>query len=363
MAGHREASMAQHSPTRVFVSATSKDLGSVRELVKQALLTMGCMPVEQTNFSPDYRSVREMLEQRIAGCEAMIHLVGMQYGAEPDPASLPEGAVRRSYTQLEAEIARKLGKKLYVFICPEDFPYDTPREPEELEFQTLQRAYRENLAKGERLRTHVADREDIARKVRELQFELEKLRRGIGRDRRRVMILLAALVMALGAVGTGLWYWVPRVVEEKVAYDREKARAQLETDIRKQAGEKIEEAGDDWRQVNEIEKWRDHQLADLDRFLDRIEETFESGEATESYRKAAELLESKGVDEALAYLQAESTKRKESIELQIARRDREESDLRKLLQEDLLEASPLESKFEFEEAEAKYRSVVENARN
>ena len=56
--------------------------------------------------------------------------------------------------------------------------------------------------------------------------------------------------------------------------------------------------------VIEIEKWRDQQLSDLDRFLDRIDQTFESGEASESYRKATDLLASKGTDEALAYLEA-----------------------------------------------------------
>ena len=93
-------------------------------MVKQGLLTMGCFPIEQTNFEPDYRTVRQMLETRIAQCDAVIHIVGVQYGAEPDPASVPKGQTRRSYTQMEAEIARKLGKKLYVFLCPEDFPYD-----------------------------------------------------------------------------------------------------------------------------------------------------------------------------------------------------------------------------------------------
>ena len=89
-------------------------------MVKQGLLTMGCFPIEQTNFEPDYRTVRQMLETRIAQCDAVIHIVGVRYGAEPDPASVPEGHTRRSYTQMEAEIARKLGKKLYVFLCPED---------------------------------------------------------------------------------------------------------------------------------------------------------------------------------------------------------------------------------------------------
>src|SRR5439155_907824 len=84
---------------------STKDLGTIRELVKQALLTMNCMPVEQTNFPPDYRSVRDMLEDKIASCEAVIHIVGIRYGAEADPKTLPEEAGRRSYTQMEADIA------------------------------------------------------------------------------------------------------------------------------------------------------------------------------------------------------------------------------------------------------------------
>jgi len=332
----------------------------VRELVKQALLTMGCMPIEQTNFPPDYRSVREMIEEKIAACEAVIHIVGIRYGAEPDPSTLPEGAARRSYTQMEADIARKLGKKLYLFVCSEDFPYDqAPAESEEL--QGLQQAYRAEIAKGEILRTNVTDREELGRKVRELQFELDKLKSKIGKDRRRVAVSLAVLLILLGGIGAGIWWWLPTVVKKEVRYDRGRAREQLVADIKAEAQKKIAEAGDDWRKTIEIEKWRDQQLADLDRFLDRIQQTLDAGEATESYRKATDLLAAKGADEALAYLQARSNQRKSLIEMQANRRDREEADLRKLLQEELLAASLLETKFRFDDAEAKYREVLEKS--
>lgn len=36
----------------IFVSTTSADLGSCRRLIKEALLTIGCTPIEQTNFPP-----------------------------------------------------------------------------------------------------------------------------------------------------------------------------------------------------------------------------------------------------------------------------------------------------------------------
>jgi len=73
-----------NAPARVFISATSGDLGSVRQLVKEALLSMDCHPVEQTNFPPDYRTVKEMLQDKIAACQAVIHIVGRRYGAEPN---------------------------------------------------------------------------------------------------------------------------------------------------------------------------------------------------------------------------------------------------------------------------------------
>jgi uncharacterized protein DUF4062 len=294
----------------VFISATSKDLGTVRELVKQALLTMGCMPIEQTNFAPDYRTVRQMIEEKIADCEAVIHIVGIRYGAEPDPSRLPEGAARRSYTQMEADIARKLEKKLYLFVCAENFPYDQARAESE-ELQGLQRAYRAEIAKSEFLWTEVTDREELGRKVREFQF-------------------------------------------------RGRIRQQLINEIKATAGKKMDEAGDDWHKTDEIEKWRDQQLAEVDRLLDRIQQPLDAGEATESYRKATDLLAANGADEALAYLQAQprSIQRKSQIELQVNRRDQEEADLRKLLQEELLAASLLETKFRFDDAEAKYREVL-----
>jgi len=339
-------------------------------MVKQGLLTMGCFPIEQTNFEPDYRTVRQMLETRIAQCDAVIHIVGVRYGAEPDPGSVPEGQTRRSYTQMEAEIARKLDKKLYVFLCPEDFPYDEGSPAESDEKRELQQAYRQQVAERESLHTPVRSREDIALKVRELKFELEKLKRAIAHDRTRTFAVLAGLLIALAAISTGVWWWVahgPQATAEKVAgqfrYDRSRMREQLATEIGAQAQKRIASLNqaEDWRKINEIEKERDQQLADLDRLLDGIERTSKEGEASESYLTASKLLQEKGVGEALAFLEAKSSQRAELIEAQKNRRDREENELRKLLQEELLAASLLEKQLRFKEAEDKYRKVVGDA--
>jgi hypothetical protein len=364
------AGRAEGKRTEVFISATSGDLRTVREIVKQGLLTMGCFPIEQTNFEPDYRTVFQMLETRIAQCDAVIHIVGVRYGAEPDPASVPEGETRRSYTQMEVEIARKLGKKLYVFLCPEDFPYDEESQAESDEKRELQRAYRQQVAERESLHTRVRSREDIALKVRELKFELEKLKVAIAHDRTRTFAVLAGMLIALAAISTGVWWWVahgPQATAEKVAgqfrYDRSRMREQLVTEIRAQAQKRIASLNktEDWRKINEIEKVRDQQIADLDRFLDGIEQTSKEGEASESYLTASKLLQGKGVSEALAFLEAKSSQRAELIETQKNRRDRDEKELRKLLQEELLAASLLEKQLRFTEAEDKYRKVVGDA--
>ena len=42
----------------VFISATSADLGSYRQVVKDALLTLGAHPIEESNFPSDYRKLQ-----------------------------------------------------------------------------------------------------------------------------------------------------------------------------------------------------------------------------------------------------------------------------------------------------------------
>ena len=108
----------------VFISAVTSDLGTVRKLVRDALLDSDCFPVEQSHFSPDYRKLEEMLRAKIGGCQAMIHMVGIRYGFEPNPANRPPNTPRRSYTQMEYHMAKELGLRCYTFVCPEDFPYD-----------------------------------------------------------------------------------------------------------------------------------------------------------------------------------------------------------------------------------------------
>lgn len=125
----------------VFVSATSRDLGTARRAVFDALTTLGIPAVEQTHFPPDYQTIRDMLRAKIAGCGSVVHVAGRMYGGEPAPAT---GEPRRSYTQLEVDIADELGKPVFVFLAVDGFPFDDhPPEPDDL--RQLQRDHHARL--------------------------------------------------------------------------------------------------------------------------------------------------------------------------------------------------------------------------
>ena len=160
----------------IFISATSRDLGSCRQLVRDALLTMGCVPVLQDHFSPDAGNVREMLRTKIEACHAVLHLAGECYGQEPSKRDGDKP--RRSYTQLEYDIALELKKPLYIFLCAEGFPYD-PHEPEPEELWRLQRSHRTELIARDDLYLPVNDAHDLALRVRELQTRLEHVTRDL----------------------------------------------------------------------------------------------------------------------------------------------------------------------------------------
>src|SRR6202023_2502764 len=99
----------------VFISATTRELRSYREEVKNALLTLGIFPIEQTNFRLAHGPLIAKLRSLIAPCDAVIHLAGFYYGAEP--SQRPSGEPRRSYTQIEYDVARELGKPIYLFLA------------------------------------------------------------------------------------------------------------------------------------------------------------------------------------------------------------------------------------------------------
>jgi len=194
----------------VFISATSTDLSTVRDLAKRALLRLGCFPIEQGEFPPDYRAVEEMLRAKIAACDAVVHVVGRCYGAEPAVATLPAGTARRSFTQLEAHLAKELGRPLYVFVCGEGFPFDDgPAESEDK--RRLQDAYRREVLGASTIYEPIATREEFERRVGLLQTRLDALQR----ENRRIRRWATASVVGFGAIlvtiGAAVWWGISTV--------------------------------------------------------------------------------------------------------------------------------------------------------
>jgi branched-chain amino acid transport system substrate-binding protein len=197
----------------VFISATSADLRSCRLLAKEALLTLGCVPVEQTNFPPDYRTVREMLSAKISECDAVVHVAGECYGAEP--GARDPGKPRRSYTQMEYDLARELKKPVYVFVCGEGFPYDE-HPPEDAEKRQLQQAHRAHLAQSDTLRYTVLSPDELSLRVRELQTKVELLRGELKKTRSWLGRGLTIGLIALAVLGGGLWWLNTRTTKTEI---------------------------------------------------------------------------------------------------------------------------------------------------
>ena len=94
--------------TRVFISAVTRELGSVRKLVKKALEDNDYHAVEQDNFPPDYRDLIAKLRERINSCDAVVHVAGKCYGAEPPER--PADAPRRSLHPARIRHRRRAGQ-------------------------------------------------------------------------------------------------------------------------------------------------------------------------------------------------------------------------------------------------------------
>jgi uncharacterized small protein (DUF1192 family) len=176
---------------RVFVSAVTRELASARKIVKKGLEDNDYHAVEQDSFPPDYRDFVDKLRARIASCDAVVHIAGYCYGAEPK--NRPENAPRRSYTQLEYDIAMELTKPVYVFLTSDGFPAD-PHESETGELKTLQESHRRSLTSTGRDYSRLDTVEELDQKIRSLQMKVERLEHELSRVDAKV-------------TRTGRWLW------------------------------------------------------------------------------------------------------------------------------------------------------------
>jgi hypothetical protein len=155
--------MAEHA--EVFISATTRELRSYRGETKNALLTLKIFPIEQSNFELAHGPLTRVLHDLIDRCDAVIHLAGFYYGAEPPQR--PVGKPRRSYTQIEYDVARELGKPIYLFLATKDCKTDETLVQTNEE-KSLQMAHRQGIQTCGDIYYSFTSREELASQVLKL---------------------------------------------------------------------------------------------------------------------------------------------------------------------------------------------------
>jgi len=147
---------------RVFVSSVTSEFLSCREEIHGVLLQHGIFPVTQEHFPPDYRTVIEVLEDAIRPCHAVIAIVGFRFGSAP---FAPLGT-RRSYTQLELDISRRLGKPVFLFVARRDLSPQSPIR-EAVDDIRLQSEFRNALLSEDHRYEYFSDADQLTSRVRD----------------------------------------------------------------------------------------------------------------------------------------------------------------------------------------------------
>jgi serine/threonine-protein kinase len=141
---------------KIFVSGTSADLAPFREAVRDELQQLDFEVVEQGYLGVDYRKLPALLKGKLKRCDAVMCLVGSVFGAAPAGST-------QSYTQLEYEYARELGKPIFLFLpspeCELDEGTDTPEQRE------LQAKHVDRIRASSFPRHKFSDDTDLRRKV------------------------------------------------------------------------------------------------------------------------------------------------------------------------------------------------------
>jgi len=154
---------------RVFISAVSNELRRYRTLVEQSLQKREIDPEFQEIFNLTDRQIVDKLSERIRACDAMICLVGLEYGAEP--AVLVPGLGRRSFTQLEYFFARRQGIPVYRLLTTHATPVNHPNTESE-ELRSLQSTFRDEVTRDQDWRSFDSI-DQLRAEIAELCFQWE----------------------------------------------------------------------------------------------------------------------------------------------------------------------------------------------
>jgi hypothetical protein len=132
---------------RVFLSAVTSEFGAARDALANDLHARDVQVRVQRSFrqEPGSDTLLRLLHDYIAGCNAVVCVIGKRSGACPPPAAaasfkefLPDGISEASYTQWEFFFARKYKRRLSLYLAEPDY---RPDEPAGNDFPELQEAF------------------------------------------------------------------------------------------------------------------------------------------------------------------------------------------------------------------------------
>lgn len=185
--------MIPHKP--IFVSAVTKELRSSRVLVAHTLQFLGYPTIEQEIFGFEQGDLRGVLRKKIDRSMGVVQLVGQCYGAEP-PLS-DDSSERMSYTQYEAEYARRRGKKVWYIVLEPSFPTD-PHEAEPEALRQLQARYRARIQSEAHIFHPVHSSESLESHILKYRDDFERETRKAKRWAIAVMMLILAILVGVG---------------------------------------------------------------------------------------------------------------------------------------------------------------------
>jgi tetratricopeptide (TPR) repeat protein len=335
----------------IFVSSVSKELKSTRDLVAKTLAGLGYEPKWEDIAPTETGDLRGIVRRWVDDSAGVIQLVGRCYGTEPAEPDAAFGRV--SYTQLEALYARQQGKKVWYLLLAPEHPTDAlADEPDAL--RDLQSAYRGRIQGGGHLYHPTASVDQTKLIVLQLRDDLAHLRRR-GKQ-------WAALVLALLVLSAGLGFWMLQkqthaghdIAEIKTivadpAVLRVKLEEKIDETFERKKGELLA-AKAPATEVDALYRWRDRakgQVAEGVAFI-----TARAADPKSPIiGRAAAILEERGVDAALEFLDATLK----------AEHQRRKEEGRQLAEASMMKAGLHESRLETDEQERAIRDALADA--
>ncbi len=194
----------------VFVSSTTQDLKSYREVVTGAVLSRGAHPVVKEHFAPSHRILADYLDAQLGQSDAVFCIVGLLYGGSPDH----QEGVRRSWTQLEYDYAELHGIPLFVFLADDQSRFDCEIQ-QSTDNEELQSQFRKYVTQAGRKYEVFQSPEQLKDLI--LKIDYEEIRQAskqrlalLARQVRKKRCLGLAMVVAIATLLCGICFVVPQ---------------------------------------------------------------------------------------------------------------------------------------------------------